>query len=208
MFSVGEILKKERERKGISLSQVEKGIRVRKKFLEAIEQNKWESFSSKVYISGIIKNYSDYLGLDSKRSLAFFRRDYERKEDVRFKRKISSKYLTPQTKKVAIGVIAVVFLIFSIYFGYQLKLYFSIPAVNIISPKINLFTTEDKIKITGQTEKDAAVTILGDRIFQNKDGIFEYDMPLKNGKNDLTVEVVGANGRKTVLQKSYYKKSP
>ena len=208
MFSVGEILKKERERKGISLSQVEKAIRVRQKFLAEIEQNKWESFSSKVYISGIIKNYSDYLGLDPKRTLAFFRRDYERKEDVRFKRKVPGKYLTPQTKKVAIGVIAAVFLIFFTYFSYQLKLYFSPPAVNIISPKVNLFTTEDKIKITGQTEKDAAVTILGDRVFQNKDGIFEYDMPLKNGKNDLTVEVVGANGRKTVLQKSYYKKAP
>jgi hypothetical protein len=34
--------------------------------------------------------------------LAFFRRDYEKKEDVSFKTRIASKYLTPETKKYAI----------------------------------------------------------------------------------------------------------
>ncbi|MBI4009457.1 helix-turn-helix domain-containing protein, partial [Candidatus Roizmanbacteria bacterium] len=64
MLSVGEILKKHREKLGIKLSEVEKQIRIREKFLRAIEENDWNIFTSKIYISGIIKNYSQYLGLD------------------------------------------------------------------------------------------------------------------------------------------------
>lgn len=208
MISVGEILKKERENKNIQLINVEKAIKVRTKFLKAIEENNWDFFSSKIYITGIIKNYSDFLGLDAPKMTAFFRRDYERKEEVRFKTKVASKYLTPQTKKIAMIGLIVLFLTFFVYFGYQLKTYLSPPTVVIISPKETQFTREDRIKIKGRTEKDAMVTIFGERVYQNKEGVFTYDFPLKEGKNELLIEVIGANGKKTVITKTYIKNSP
>ena len=81
MLSVGEILKKQRKKKGLTLLEVEKKIKVRLKFLKAIEDNNW-SFSSKVYISGIIKNYAQFLDLDKDKVLAFFRRDYEKNDEM------------------------------------------------------------------------------------------------------------------------------
>lgn len=207
MLSVGEILRQEREKKGIKLSDVSQHIKVREKFLAALEQNNWESFSSKIYITGIVKNYSQYLELDPKRTLAFFRRDYVRKEDMYFKRKVASSYLTSETKKVAVLVIFIISILFIGYFGYQLKLYFSPPKVVLVLPSTTEFKKEDKIRIVGKTEKDAAVTILGDRVYQNKDGIFEYDFPLKEEKNELIIEVTGANGRKSILKREFYKKS-
>ncbi len=208
MLTVGEILRSTREKQGINLPDVEKQIKVRAKFLQAIEENKWDFFSSKIYISGIIKNYSDYLRLDSKKVLAFFRRDYERKEDVKFKTRISSKYLTPETKRVALAILALIIIFFTLYFGYQLKLFFSPPTLTVLSPKTTTFTIEDRVKFTGKTEKDAAVTIFGERVFQDKNGIFSYDFPLKNGKNELVIEIVGANGKKTIITKTYTKNSP
>ena len=203
MLSVGDIFKKEREKQGISLKNIEKKIKVREKFLKAIENNNWNYFTSKVYISGVITNYAEYLGLDTEKLLAYFRRDYERREKIRFSKKISSKYLTPETKKYATIAVVIVFLIFLSYFGYQLKCFFSPPNINIISPLKNTFQNINKITIRGQTEKDALIFIKEERVYQNKEGIFVYDLPLQKGNNELTIEVEGPNGKKTILKKVY-----
>ncbi len=208
MLSVGTILKNEREKKGLLLIDIEKQIKVREKYLKAIEDENWNYFSSKIYITGILKNYSRVLNLDHRKVLAFFRRDYEKKEEVRFKRKISSTYLTSGTKKfLRIGLI-IVTLFFVGYFVLQLKTYFSPPTFTLLSPlKIN-FTVEKNIKITGKTEKDTSVTIAGERIYQNKDGIFTYDYSINEGENKLIINLIGANGKKATIEKSFFKKTP
>jgi hypothetical protein len=205
MLTVGEILKQERERQKIPISSVIKQIKVREKFIIAIEENNWKYFTSTIYISGLIKNYSKFLGLEPKKILAFFRRDYEKKEEIKFKKKISSKYLTPETKKAITFFVSFILFLFIIYFGYQLKIYFSPPVVAIVSPTSTKFRSETKIIVKIKTEKEAMVTVSGERIYQNKEGSFEYELPLQKGKNEITVEVVGANGKKTVLKKTYIK---
>ena len=205
MLTVGEILKKEREKKEISLKDVEKHIRVREKYLRALEENNWSHFSSKIYITGIIKNYANFLELESGKMLAFFRRDYEKKEETKFKRKISSKYLTPQTRKIAAAAIALIFIFFFTYFGYQLTLYFLPPRVDIVSPEGNIFKDEQQIRIVARTEKESTITIFGERVFQNKQGMFEYNFPLHKGKNELLIEVVSGSGKKVTFRKDYFR---
>ena len=205
MLTVGEILKKEREKKGYSLSKIEKEIKIREKFLKAVEDNDWKSFSSKIYIVGIIKNYAKCLNIPPEKAIAYFHRDYDRKEEIRFKRKIASHYLTPETKKIFFAILFFIFGAFFIYFGFQLKTYFSPPKIDIISPKENIFKKGDSIKVIGKTDKDAVITVANERVYQNKEGIFEFNYPLNSGKNLLTIEVVGANGRKTIISKEYFK---
>ncbi len=204
MISVGEMLKQTREKKGLSLSNVAKEICIREKFLKAVENNDWNNFSSKIYISGIIKNYAKILGLDHKKALAFFNSDYEKKEDIRFKKKVSGKYLAPETKKYFFGILFFLVSLFVAYFVYQLNLYMSPPKVEIISPRTAYFKKEEKIKIIGKTDKEATVNIFNERIYQNKDGLFEYEMPLQKGRNPLIIEVVGANGKKTSIKKDFF----
>ncbi|MDO8611154.1 MAG: helix-turn-helix domain-containing protein [bacterium] len=208
MLTVGEILRKYREKQNIQLSEVEKQIKIRAKLLQAIEDNNWNFFSSKIYIVGIIKNYSTFLGLDTKKILAFFRRDYEKKEEVKFKTRVSSSYLKSETKRLAIGGLSVLFIIFFGYFGFQLKAYFSPPSLTVIEPTKTSFTIEDKVKFVGKTDKDALVSIYGERVYQDKYGIFSYDVALKNGSNDLIIEITGANGKKTTIKKTFVRKNP
>lgn len=208
MLSVGSILRKERERRGLTLKQVEKQIRVREKFLEAIEENNWSAFSSKIYITGIIKNYSKFFDLDVDKMIAYFRRDYERKEDVNFKRRVESKYFKSETRRVVVALLFVLFLGFAGFFGYQLSLYFKPPQIELTQPQQRSFRSVEKVTIQGKTESDATILIFGDRVYQNQQGIFEYDFPLKEGKNTLRIEVTGANGRQTVLEDVFILESP
>jgi len=205
MLSVGKLLKDARERKKLSLSDVEKRIKVREQFIRALEKDEWAVFTSQIYITGILKNYARFLELDERKILAFFRREYERTEEIKFKEKISSSYLSSDSKKtIIIGFIFICILLVG-YFSYQLLQYLRPPSVQILSPINNTFKRELTVKIVGKTEKEAVVTIMGERIYQNKEGIFEYVMPLKRKENTLIIEVVGANGKKTVLEKKLRK---
>lgn len=208
MLSVGTILKNEREKKGLLLIDIEKQIKVREKYLKAIENEDWNYFSSKIYITGILKNYSRVLNLDHKKVLAFFRRDYEKKEEVKFKSKVTSGYLTSETKKFLKIGLMILTLFFVLYFVFQLITYFSPPDITILSPtKIN-FSVEKSVKIIGKTEKDTSIIIAGERIYQNKEGVFTYEYSLNEGKNKLIINLTGANGKKTTIEKTYFKKTP
>lgn len=205
MLSVGKLLKDARERKKISLHDVEKRIKVREQFIRALEEDRWNVFTSRIYIIGILKNYARFLELDERKVLAFFRREYERIEEVKFKEKVSTSYLSSDSKKTIIAGFVFICILLVGYFSYQLFLYLKPPVVKIISPLNYTFKRELMVKIIGKTEKEAVVTIMGERVYQNKEGVFEYIMPLKQKENILSIEVVGANGKKTVLEKIFKK---
>lgn len=205
MVSVGSLLKNKREQKKLSLSDVEKHIKVRAKFIQALEEDRWDVFTSKIYISGILKNYSQFLGLDYRKVLAFFRREYEQQEDIRFKKRVSKKYLSADSKKAVWVGFLTVLVLFVVYFLFQLFQYLRPPQIELLSPTQTVFRHDVVVKVIAKTEKEATITIFGERVYQNKEGIFEFMFPLGNGDNKLRIEVVGANGKKTVLEKIFKK---
>jgi transcriptional regulator with XRE-family HTH domain len=206
MLTVGKILKKEREKKGLKLSDIEKSIKVRSKYLSAIEHDDWSLFSSKIYITGIIRNYSKELGIEPEKMITFFRREYAKKEDTGFRKNLTSKYFTPQTVKIIYYLIVLFILLFTYYFGFQVKRYLSPPKIEILSPDKNTFKRQDKIHVIGKTEKEAVIKVFGERVYQNEKGVFSYDLPLKKGENKLKIEIIGANGKRTIIEKTYYLK--
>ncbi|RJQ31054.1 MAG: hypothetical protein C4562_06535 [Actinobacteria bacterium] len=64
MGSIGEELGDVRRKKGISLEKVEEAIKVRIKFLEAIEKNDFQTLPETVYTKGFIRAYAGYLGVN------------------------------------------------------------------------------------------------------------------------------------------------
>ncbi len=207
MLTIGEILLREREEKNLTLEEIEKKTKIRKKNLEAVEKSDWKKFPSKTYIIGIIKTYGKFLSLNEDKLIAFFRRQYEKNEEIKFKERVNKTHLTPETKKIFKISVCFILLIFSLYFGHQLVVYFSPPKVEIISPKETVFKRESKIKLIGKTEKEAIITVNGERAYQNKDNVFEITIPLFKQRNEVVIEVIGANGRKTIIKKIFRKKS-
>jgi cytoskeletal protein RodZ len=205
MLSVGTLLKNTRERKKISLRDVEKHIKIRERFIIALEEDRWNMFTSKIYIMGILKNYARFLSLDEQKILAFFRREYEKKDDVRFKERISGRYISSDSKKTIFTGFIILGILFIFYFSFQLYQYIKPPKIEILSPTVSVFKRESTITVVGKTEKEAMVMILGERVYQNKEGIFEYVLPLKQKNTVLSIEVVGANGKKTQLDRIFKK---
>lgn len=201
----GNLLKNERQKRNLTLQQVEEETRIREKNLEAVENNDWREFPSETYTIGILKSYGDFLGINQEKLLAIFRREYEKKDESDFKKTIHKTHFTPYAQRLFRVFLLLILLIFLSYFGYQLKLYFSPPSVTIISPRKFVFKRENKIELIGKTEKESIVMVNGERVYQNKDMTFKIILPLTNSENIVVIEVTGANGRKTTVKKVFKK---
>jgi len=64
MKDIGNFLRERREAKGISLIEVEKDLKIRKKYLQAIEEGNVDVIPGKAYFIGYLRNYSKYLDID------------------------------------------------------------------------------------------------------------------------------------------------
>lgn len=201
MITAGKLLKNKRTELKLSLQQIEQQIKIRKRFLEAVENDDYKIFSSSVYILGVLKNYSKFLGIDSEKTMAYFRRDFEKAESYSFNKSIKSIEFTPETKKILVAMLSLIFILFSAYFAYQFYRYLTPPKIFIVSPQKNKFRNIDQISITGKTEKQSVVTIYNEVIYPDSFGIFKYEFPLKKGPNILKIDVIGPNGKSSQLIK-------
>ncbi|MBE3091749.1 MAG: helix-turn-helix domain-containing protein [Candidatus Atribacteria bacterium] len=64
MKDIGNFLKERREARGISLIEVEKDLKIRKKYLQALEEGNVNAIPGKTYLIGYLRNYSKYLGIN------------------------------------------------------------------------------------------------------------------------------------------------
>lgn len=203
MVSVNTFFRNARENKKITLQTAQRDTNIRAHLLNAIEEQDWQVFSSKIYAEGIIKNYAQYLGLSSEKMLAFFRRDYEKKEEKPFERQVKNDYFHPETRRVRVGIIVAIVTGFFLYFCFLFYAYLKPPTIVITTPTQTTFRNVDRLTIKGKTEKEASVQIRGEQIFIDKDGNFSYDFPLQKGSNKISIDVTGGNGKKTIMEKEF-----
>lgn len=65
MKSIGKILKKTREKKGLSLEEVASQTRIHHDVLKNLEDDNFHLLPSPAYVKGFLKRYGEYLGLQS-----------------------------------------------------------------------------------------------------------------------------------------------
>ncbi len=65
MDELGSILSEARAARGLTLSQIETELRIRSKFLAALEEGRYDALPTPVHARGYLKNYARYLGLDA-----------------------------------------------------------------------------------------------------------------------------------------------
>ncbi len=65
MFELGSSLREARVRRGIELAQVAAETRIRRRYLQALEDERFELLPGSVYAKGFLRAYADYLGLES-----------------------------------------------------------------------------------------------------------------------------------------------
>lgn len=207
MRTIGEILKKARLEKKLEFEEVEKFLKIRKKFLIALEENAWEKLPSLPYIKGFLRNYSAYLGLKPDDMVAIFRRQFQEKEKTRL---LPTGLINPLNKpffyftpKLTVALLISIFLV--LFFGYlflQYKAYTSLPQLTIERPQEGAILDSDKVIISGKTDNDAVISINNQKIAVSSDGNFSTTITLPPGVNTLLVESISKSGKKTAVNRT------
>lgn len=210
MKTVGEILKTTREKRDLNLETVVAATKIKKEFLEAIENDNFHGVSSEVTLRGFIKNYAEFLGLSSKTVLAVFKRDFTPDKGKKIipqtiVKPIDKKGIVWGPKLTMIIMVAIIFIILLTYLGYQ---YFSLiraPFLEVTSPQDGKQVTQESIEIVGRTDADSVVTVNGNLVALSSQGEFRYQLDLFPGENKILIESQNKLNRKTSKEKTVFR---
>ncbi|HEX4744340.1 MAG TPA: helix-turn-helix domain-containing protein [Candidatus Limnocylindria bacterium] len=199
MARLGEALRAERERMGLTLEQAAEDTRIREKFLRALENGDYQTLPGAVYTKGFLRNYAEYLDLDPDALILQFQtergapdapRSFEPMRPIMRR----SVILTPAVL-VPVVVLAAVAL-FLAYLYYQFTTFAVLPRLEISEPAGDAIVQVGEYTIRGQTVPEGRLTIRVDPgpeiitgIRAAADGTFSVRVPLKPGANHVEVRV-------------------
>lgn len=222
----GSLLKQARINKGLSMDYISERLKISKEKILAIENNNFISFSSDVFIVGMLRRLSKIVNAQSDYVIQLYNRDFkkdktsvipsrrsknaelleERAEDGNinsYKTKLISLILNRRSL-IFIFVIVVLFL-----FGCTIIRFVNTalkaPELKIVSPvelysgqEVVYSTEENSIIIKGETEKNTVVKINNIPV-QIKTGFnFESDpLPITSNENIINIEATNNLGIKS-----------
>jgi cytoskeleton protein RodZ len=64
VFEIGNSLREARLRQGLDLARAEDDTKIRAKYLQALEDERFEILPAETYVKGFLRTYAEYLGLD------------------------------------------------------------------------------------------------------------------------------------------------
>src|SRR5512136_1811666 len=71
---LGDQLRRAREDKGLSLEESEKATGIRKRFLQAMEEGRFDALPGEIQLRGFLRNYAGYVGLNGDDLIAIYER--------------------------------------------------------------------------------------------------------------------------------------
>ena len=202
MKTVGQMLRTAREEKKLTLLDIEKGTKIRLKFLSAIESDEFGIMPSQSYVKGFVKNYSEYVGLNSKTVLAFYRRQtvdapksHLLPKGMEAPLNRSAFQLTPG--RFIFMMVSVLVALFLTYLFFQYQTLQKPPTLVIDSPTNQEVFADTRVDVLGKTENDATVTINGVSVLVRADGKFFDQIAVEPGINTITVIASSRLGKTT-----------
>jgi cytoskeletal protein RodZ len=199
-LTLGEKLKKLRSERRVSLNDVSRITKVQLKYLESLEEGRYDELPADVYIRGFLKSYADFFGLNKKVLIRLFEKERgiknnlakngKEKEDKKNTGPISVSFISLTPKKTALGLIFILALAVIIFIYKELGSFASVPELAVLSPENNSQVEGNSVTVSGVTEKDARLFINGQPILINDEGKFLENLTLQSGPNTINIKSI------------------
>jgi cytoskeletal protein RodZ len=198
--NLGDKLRNAREKKKISLKQVEHLTKIRAKYLEDLENSHYDDLPGEVYVRNFIKVYAGVLDLEFEPLFELYKKERSFFDNLKEKRKnfkAPRVIITPRSIKI--GLLSLVIVALLVYLGSGVKRIISAPDLIIDNPADKLVTSQESIKVQGRTEREVKVTINNQEILSNKDGYFEKIVDLQKGINIIKITAVKKRSKESIV---------
>jgi cytoskeletal protein RodZ len=200
MKRLNVILAERREELGYSLEKVAGELKIKKEFLEAIEDDRYGDLPSDTYAAGFVKNYGTFLGVPEEKTMALFRRDYKTGKldfvpSYRKKRYARTKSLIFSLKG---ALVLVVMLSIVGYLIFQFSSLFLGPKLVISEPKSGAVISSSVVQVKGETDPYATLEVNGEETSIGLDGSFKKALYVFSGSQVISVTAKNRFGKATV----------
>jgi len=201
MKLIGEIIKESRIKKKLSREKLEKLTKIKKEFIENLEENRWEALPEYPVVVGFVKSIASNLNLEQKNLTALLRRDYPPKVlKINPNPDISEKF-TWGPKLSFITGISLVFIIIVGYLIFQYLSFIKPPDLLIEIPEEGQGVGQEKLTVKGKTDPDAAVLVNNQPTIVGEDGTFETEIEIFEGTGEVVVVAKSRSGKETVVSR-------
>ena len=82
MFEIGASLREARIRQDLDFPEIETGTKIRGKYVQALEEERFDVLPGETYIKGFLRTYAEYLGLDGQLYVDEFNSRYVAPEEL------------------------------------------------------------------------------------------------------------------------------
>jgi len=113
--SIGSIFARTRHELGYDLETVAAELRIRRPYLEAIEEGRYGDLPGTPYAIGFVRSYADYLGLDSDTSVALFKSEVN--ELARVKQELNFPAPKPEGRLPGFALVLISLLVVALAYG-------------------------------------------------------------------------------------------
>lgn len=197
--SVAEQLRRARQLNNIKLEEAAKRLNIQARYLDALEKKRYALLPKGVYGRNFLREYAIFLGLDPAPLIERFLREsggIPAPDKELFDRQVvSRRHLLALPQLLRNAIIGVLIIACLVYLGFLLKKIFEPPFLRLDYPPDNLATTEERLEIRGQSEPETDITMNGQSVLTDKQGIFKREIYLSEGLNTLTITAKKKYGR-------------
>lgn len=200
MDTIGGYLKKARLFNRMDYRGLEKLTKIKASFIKNIEDERWDKLPEYPVVSGFVKNIASYLGLDTKKTLAIFRRDYPPKF-IRLNPKpdVDKKFILSPKIAFAVGSALILTSIF-VYLFFQYRNFVNPPSLEIYSPTSDQLVKEELAVVEGITDKDATVLVNQQPAIVDENGKFSEEIILDTSTTEIVVSAKSRAGKETEVR--------
>lgn len=193
-YTLGEQLKNIRSTGRITLFEVSRETKIPVKYLEMIEEGRYDSLPPDVYVKGFLRGYAEFLGADPKKMIKL----YQREKDIKSNLSGDDKKIAPVkmsepvrfvvTPRIVIAsAIALIVLGGFFYIYRQIGRFAAVPRLIVTEPSDGENIEGNSVEIAGFTDKDAKLTINEQPIIVNDNGEFKENVLLQKGINAIKI---------------------
>ncbi len=201
MRTVGTYLKEERLKKKLSLSQVQKETKIKRKFIEMIENCEWKGLPGYSVTLGFVRTIAKSLDISEETAAALFRRDCPRNEkdilvnpkpDVALKNSINPKMATIFSIILAVAL-------FLGYLFYQYLSYISPPTLSVLYPSQGQESPIGEIQVRGNTDAGASLSVNNQAVLVDDNGLFSDMIEIDENTQEIVFIAKSRYGKETVV---------
>lgn len=213
--TLGERLKKIREELEITLDEIARGTKVKKKYLQMIEEDQFDKLPGGIYARGFLVSYAQYLDIEPEDVLALHEKEEGIRNNLQEKKKkkespqrfLKMPLLILSPRLVLITAILALLGLGGVYFYREIDHFSQAPQLIVQEPVSNSQTDQDKVRVLGSVDKNSRVSINGQAVPVTEWGEFEQEVTLHNGMNELNVRAVNRFGNeienKIIVQSNF-----